>query len=340
VKPDALRRTHLAAMGQKRPAAATRQLLNNPSRIPEAVSTEQVGRGRLLKGFRVVCPQYASLEVMSANGDAVRCASPGMQPENFADRPHLQNAIRIGRFSVSDHQTVWGRQAARYTAVAVSQRSHHAHAREIHHMPDYCQQDGLAARTMQAAERCRQQKDEPLHPSETHRCASRLSRREQAPAPPLALASKAARGIQLAAIGASTGGAPVLHKILSLLPDDLDVPLLVVQRISPGFVEGFVEWLASACSFPLYIAEHGKQPLAGHGYFAPDGFHMGIASSFHIVLSKHAPENGLRPSVAYLFRAVVQVLGARAVGVLLTGMGKDGAEGLTVLRDKGAITIA
>ena len=149
-----------------------------------------------------------------------------------------------------------------------------------------------------------------------------------------------ARDIQVIAIGASTGGPPVLNTILSLLPRDLPVPVLIVQHIAPGFVVGFVEWLAGAAHFPMHIAAHGQPALPGHGYVAPDGYHMGVAPGPRIVLSQQAPENGLRPAVAYLFRSVAQVMGARAIGVLLTGMGRDGAEELKVMKDRGALTIA
>jgi two-component system chemotaxis response regulator CheB len=159
-------------------------------------------------------------------------------------------------------------------------------------------------------------------------------------APPRVPVMMESSEIQLVAIGASTGGPQALHKILSLLTPDLDVPVLIVQHIATGFVEGFVTWLAGASSFPLHIASHGEVPLRGHGYVAPDGFHLGITGGPRIVLSNHAPEKGLRPSVAYLFRTVAQVLGSRAVGVLLTGMGKDGAEELKLMKDAGATTIA
>jgi two-component system chemotaxis response regulator CheB len=160
------------------------------------------------------------------------------------------------------------------------------------------------------------------------------------PALPPAPALPAARGFQLVAIGASTGGPPTLNTILTLVKHELPVPLLIVQHIAPGFTEGFVDWLSSASGFPVHIASHGQQPLPGHGYVAPDGFHLGIASGTRIVLSNHAPENGLRPSVGYLFRTVAQVLGPHAVGVLLTGMGRDGAEQLKEMKDRGALTIA
>jgi two-component system chemotaxis response regulator CheB len=150
---------------------------------------------------------------------------------------------------------------------------------------------------------------------------------------------KEAGEFQLIAIGTSTGGPPVLNKLLSLLPADLPVPLLIVQHISPGFTEGFVNWLSGTSGFPVHIAIHGQQLLPGHAYVAPDNFHMGIVSGFRIALNDHAPEYGVRPSAAYLFHTVAQVLGPHAIGVLLTGMGKDGARELLEMKNAGALTI-
>jgi two-component system chemotaxis response regulator CheB len=158
--------------------------------------------------------------------------------------------------------------------------------------------------------------------------------------PPIVTPPKGPGRIEIAAIGASTGGPLVLQKIFSCLPQDLPIPVLIVQHIAPGFVAGFAEWLANTSHFPLHIVSDGEYPLPGHGYIAPDDFHMGVKSGPRIMLSDHAPENGLRPSVAYLFRTVAQVFGARAVGVLLTGMGRDGAEELKMMNEMGAVTIA
>jgi two-component system, chemotaxis family, protein-glutamate methylesterase/glutaminase len=149
-----------------------------------------------------------------------------------------------------------------------------------------------------------------------------------------------ASDIQVIAIGASTGGPPALQKILSGLPHDLSFPILIVQHIAKGFVAGFAEWLSNASSFPVHVASHGMHALSGHSYIAPDGFHMGIVVGSRIVLSDTPPENNLRPSVAALFRSVAQVSGPRAVGILLAGMGKDGAEELKIMKERGAITIA
>lgn len=146
--------------------------------------------------------------------------------------------------------------------------------------------------------------------------------------------------IKLVAIGASTGGPLVLQTILSGLTKDYPVPVLIVQHIAVGFLHGFVEWLAQASGLPIHIASHGEQLLPGHAYIAPDGLQMGVGIGGRIALSGAEPENGLRPSVSYLFRSVANVYGPNAVAVLLTGMGKDGAAELKLLKDRGAVTIA
>lgn len=145
--------------------------------------------------------------------------------------------------------------------------------------------------------------------------------------------------IRLVAMGASTGGPPILHSILSILPKDFPAPVLVVQHITSGFTKGFVEWLSVSCQMPIHVAADAEPLRAGHIYIAPDNFHLGISSNHKIALNAGEAENGLRPSVSFLFRSVAQTFGARAVGVLLTGMGKDGAEGLKLMKDQGAITI-
>jgi two-component system chemotaxis response regulator CheB len=148
------------------------------------------------------------------------------------------------------------------------------------------------------------------------------------------------REIHLIAIGASTGGPVILQKILSRLPKELPVPILIVQHIAAGFVKGFVDWLSISSGIPIEIASDGETLKAGTGYIAPDGYHMGVDKGPVIVLSTLPPENGLRPSIDYLFRTVAHVMGKNAIGILLTGMGKDGAVELLAMKDKGAITIA
>ena len=146
--------------------------------------------------------------------------------------------------------------------------------------------------------------------------------------------------VTLIGIGASTGGPPVLQTILSSLPKDFPVAILIVQHIARGFLPGLIEWLDQASGLRVRVASHGTCPLPGHAYLAPDDFHMGVTSSGRILLASDEPENGLRPAVSYLFRSLAEVGGRNSLGVLLSGMGKDGAVELKLMKDNGAITIA
>ena len=145
--------------------------------------------------------------------------------------------------------------------------------------------------------------------------------------------------IKLVAIGASTGGPIVLQKILSALPKDFSVPILIVQHMSEGFIHGFVEWLNHSSSIHVKLAQPGEQLLPCHAYVAPDALHMGIDKYKRIILVDDMPINGLRPTVSFLFRSVANIIGSNSIGVLLTGMGSDGAEELKLLKEKGAVTI-
>ncbi|MFZ3385160.1 MAG: chemotaxis-specific protein-glutamate methyltransferase CheB [Candidatus Methanoperedens sp.] len=144
---------------------------------------------------------------------------------------------------------------------------------------------------------------------------------------------------KLVAIGASTGGPPVLRTILSHLPKNFPVPVLIVQHIAPNFIEGFVEWLGQTSSIPVHVATQYAQIIPGHAYLAPDGFQMKLDNYNRISLTGDEPVNGLRPSVSYLFNSVAKIYGRNAIGILLTGMGKDGANELKLLKETGAITI-
>lgn len=150
--------------------------------------------------------------------------------------------------------------------------------------------------------------------------------------------------VRLVAIGASTGGPVALEGLLSMLPSDFSAPVAIVQHISPGFTEGFAEWLSDACGFPVSVAGDDERLDPGHAYVAPEGSHMTVKADAHghcrVRLSSEAQENGHRPSVSPFFRSVAAELGGRAIGVLLSGMGKDGAAELHALRETGAVTIA
>ena len=157
--------------------------------------------------------------------------------------------------------------------------------------------------------------------------------------PPLS-APPRPQAVDVVAIGASTGGPPVLQTILSSLPTDFPAAILVVQHMAPGFLEGFAEWLAQSSPLPVRMAAHGDTLVPGNVYIAPDGRHMKVTPTGKVALFEEGAKNGLRPSVAELFLSVADVYGPRAAGVLLTGMGKDGAEELLLMRERGAATIA
>jgi two-component system, chemotaxis family, protein-glutamate methylesterase/glutaminase len=146
--------------------------------------------------------------------------------------------------------------------------------------------------------------------------------------------------IRLIAIGASTGGPPVLRTILAALPKPFPVPILIVQHISAGFVQGLADWLTSTTGMEVRIARHSELAVAGCAYLAPDGCHLRIDKTARLSCSADQPASGLRPSVSCLFRSVLDAFGAHGLGVLLTGMGRDGADELKLMKDRGAVTIA
>lgn len=142
------------------------------------------------------------------------------------------------------------------------------------------------------------------------------------------------------AIGASTGGPPALMSLLSLLPADFPIPILVVQHITIGFTQGFADWLASGTKLKVHIARNGINPLPGNVYVAPDDEHLEIDLNGQLLVTKKDRFNNLRPSVDVLFKSVAKKFGKHSVGILLSGMGKDGAEELGSMAQQGAITFA
>jgi two-component system, chemotaxis family, protein-glutamate methylesterase/glutaminase len=147
------------------------------------------------------------------------------------------------------------------------------------------------------------------------------------------------REIRLVAMGASTGGPPVVAQILKALPRDLGAPVLLVQHIAPGFVAGLAGWLAQVTRLPVKLAEPDERARPGTVYVARDGAQLGITAQGSIVLTGAAGQEGFCPSVSHLFEAAAAGFGRAALGVLLTGMGRDGAAGLRRLRDAGGLTV-
>lgn len=146
--------------------------------------------------------------------------------------------------------------------------------------------------------------------------------------------------IRLVAIGSSTGGPPALQQILSALPGNFPIPIILVQHITNGFAENFADWLMQSTGFPVSMARHELVMQPGHAYVAPNGYQTMVDGTGRIRLEKGNPINGHCPSVSYLFNSVAKAYGAHAAGVLLTGMGKDGAAELGLMKKKGAVTMA
>lgn len=165
-------------------------------------------------------------------------------------------------------------------------------------------------------------------------------RPERAPRPMATPAMARARRIRLVAMAASTGGPGVIRETLSQLPSNFGAPILVVQHIALGFVSGYVEWLSQGTRLAVKLGKLGEVARPGTVYIAPDGVQMGITTEGRIQLTTELGEDGFCPSASYLFHSVADACGSTAMGVLLTGMGRDGGTGLGRLRAAGGITIA
>ncbi len=146
---------------------------------------------------------------------------------------------------------------------------------------------------------------------------------------------------KLIAIGSSTGGVEALTAILTKLPAHCP-PIVIAQHMPPGFTQHFAVRMTRICPFPVHEATHGMPLTPGVAVIAPGGLHMEIdrsGASLVVCLSEAAPVNRHRPSVDVLFDAVARVKGRHALGIILTGMGHDGAQGLLHMRQQGAFTL-
>ncbi len=157
--------------------------------------------------------------------------------------------------------------------------------------------------------------------------------REKRPAPP-----KRAERPELVVIGASLGGPRALSAILRRLPATFPVPVAVVQHIADGFTGGLASWLDQECALRVAEALDGEPLRPGRVVLAPSGRHL-LVEPGRVRLWDGAAVDTFRPSVTPLFVSAARHYQARACGVLLTGMGRDGAEGLKVIRDEGGTTL-
>jgi len=166
------------------------------------------------------------------------------------------------------------------------------------------------------------------------------SPRLAAPAEPVGLGRLSTEKIIF--IGASTGGTEATKEVLMGLPADAPA-VMVTQHMPPGFTTSFARRLDSLTRIRVKEAEHGERILPGHAYIAPGGRHLAVGrsgSNYVAELSDTDPVNRHRPSVEVLFLSAARVVGRNALGVMLTGMGGDGAAAMRVMRDAGAYNLA
>ncbi len=159
-------------------------------------------------------------------------------------------------------------------------------------------------------------------------------------APPAPEIRSASRQSWLVAIGSSTGGPGALSRVLSPLPKNLSAGMVIVQHIAEGFVEGLVGWLDTITELKVKEATVGQIIVPGEVYVAPTGRHLVVTTGGKLDLNDDPPVQGQRPSVDVLFESVCRCYGSRSISVLLTGMGRDGAQGLKKIREAGGKTIA
>ena len=144
---------------------------------------------------------------------------------------------------------------------------------------------------------------------------------------------------RIIAIGASTGGPAALSLVLKAFPRLLPVPVVIVQHMTAGFGSAFAGWLGQECALPIKIAEAGELIKPGVVYIAPDDLHLGVSAGGHVELTtSYAKKTYHRPSINYFFETVARNYQGHSIGVLLTGMGEDGATGLQDIKEAGGKT--
>ncbi|HMQ32538.1 MAG TPA: CheB methylesterase domain-containing protein, partial [Chloroflexaceae bacterium] len=161
----------------------------------------------------------------------------------------------------------------------------------------------------------------------------------RAVAPPPATIRDVLAPFPAVVIGASTGGPRAVRQVLAGLPRDFAAAILVVQHIAQGFSQGMAEWLAESVSLPVSLAYEGVPLSPGHVLLAPDCFDLLVRPDGAVHLSS-LPLLLQRPAIDIAMQSVAEVFGAATVGVLLTGMGRDGAVGMQAIRRAGGLTIA
>ncbi len=171
----------------------------------------------------------------------------------------------------------------------------------------------------------------------------RGAKKVEAPAPQISTASDlhlfSSSPIGVVTIASSTGGPQVVQKLLSELPGDFPAPIALVQHINAAFSESLVGWLQSSSKLKLKLAADGDSLLPGTVLIAPANQHLLISQRGRVVVRPGAPHDGHCPSGTLLLESAAKTYGRRTVGVILTGMGSDGADGMLAIKNAGGRTI-
>jgi len=149
-----------------------------------------------------------------------------------------------------------------------------------------------------------------------------------------------ARRVKVIAVGASTGGPQALATLLSELPAELEPAVVVVQHMADGFIEGLATWLDGMCPLPVAVGSNGKRLQPGTVTIAPSGLNLVVHDQLRVTMQEPPRSQYHVPGIDVTFGSLADAVGADAIGLLLTGMGRDGAAGLKRMRDRGAFTIA
>jgi two-component system chemotaxis response regulator CheB len=156
----------------------------------------------------------------------------------------------------------------------------------------------------------------------------------------VAISTPAVRPISALGIVSSTGGPQVLHRLVSDLPADFSIPIAIVQHINPAFVDSLATWLAGSTKLEVRVAQDGDRLTPGVIHLAPAGAHLRAASRGLLSVREGTPYAGHLPSGTHLLESLATVFGPCAAGLILSGMGDDGADGLAAIFERGGVTLA
>lgn len=323
-------------------AAGTHVRLARLGSLLEAAGIDVLGLAKTVdEAVELVCsrtPDTVLLDLALAAGglDVVErvmanCATPivltGAAAESAAEALSAGAVDCVAPGTESLGPSVYSRALARHLGVA-------SRVRVITHPRGRLRERGLAAEAARvtigaAASSAAQAPSTPIASS-----APAVPNGSPAASPGLA-----GRRTPLICIGASTGGPPALAAILGALPTDLSVPVLVVQHMAEGFVEGLARWLDGVVSLPVSVALNGDRLRPGHVVLAPSDGNLVVEPGLRVRIDDPRPGQFHIPEIDTTFSSVAEVCRDRAVGVLLTGMGRDGAAGMLAMRRMGAFTI-